>query len=44
MVSFDYLLTAGVALTAFMGLLLLLKRVLVTSMAIKTLIYALPFG
>lgn len=44
MVSFDYLLMAGAGLTAFIGLMLLLKRVLVTSMAIKTLIYSLPFG
>ena len=44
MATLDYLLVAGVGLTAFMGLMLLLKRVLVTSMMLKTVVYSLPFG
>ena len=55
MATLDYLLVAGVGLTAFIvtaglspvyavGLMLLLKRVLVTSMMLKTVVYSLPFG
>ncbi len=44
MASFEYLLTGGGALLAFMGIMMLLKRVLVSSMAIKTLLYSLPVG
>jgi len=44
MANLDYLLTAGAALTAFMGLMLLLKKVLGASMMLKTLVYSMPFG
>lgn len=44
MTSFEYMLTGGAALMAFMGIMMLLRRVLVSSMTIKTLLYSLPVG
>lgn len=44
MANLDYLLTSGAALTVFMGLMVMLKKVLVASMLLKTLVYSLPFG
>jgi hypothetical protein len=44
MATLDYLLVAGAGLTIFLGIMLLLERVLIASMALKSLLYALPFG
>ncbi len=44
MASFEYMLVGGAALLGFMGIMMLLQRVLISSMTIKTLIYSLPVG
>ncbi len=44
MSTMDYLLVVGAGLTIFMALMLLLQRVLVASMMLKSVIYSLPFG
>ena len=44
MSTLDYFLVAGAGLTIFMALMLLIQRVLVASMMLKTVIYSLPFG
>ena len=44
MATLDYFLVAGAGLTIFMGLMLLLERVLIASMSIRSLLYSLPFG
>lgn len=44
MSTLDYFLVVGAGLTIFMALMLLLQRVLVASMMLKSVIYSLPFG
>ncbi len=42
--SLEYLLTTGVFVVGFIAISTLLMRVLVGSMAIKTLLFSLPVG
>lgn len=42
--SLEYLLTSGVYVVGFLALSALLMRVLIGTMAIKTLLFSLPVG